>query len=127
LDAPWLRQHNPKIDWHCDRLKSRLENHLDTIQSTIALDATPEVSKATVLPKEYNDFTDVFEKSILDRLPSHRQYDCTIDIEPGKQPPFGPIYPLSEPQSTVLREFIDENRAKKFISESTSPVDKRRY
>jgi hypothetical protein len=68
------------------------------------------------------DFSAVFDKSILDSLPPHRNYDCAIELEPGKQPPFGPIYPLSEPEAAALRAFIDENLPKGFISESSSPA-----
>jgi hypothetical protein len=64
----------------------------------------------------------LFDKSILDSLPPHRHYDCAIDLEAGKQPPFGPIYPLSEPEAAALREFLAENLPKGFISESTSPA-----
>ena len=65
---------------------------------------------------------DVFDKALLDELPPHRSYDCAIEHEPGKRPPFGPIYPLSEPEAAALRQFLDENLPKGFISESSSPA-----
>ena len=64
----------------------------------------------------------MFDKSVLDSLPPHRHYDCAIDLKPGRQPPFGPIYPLSEPDSAALREFLDENLPKSFVTESSSPA-----
>jgi len=43
---------------------------------------------------QYNKFGDVFEKKNVDILPKYRPYDCTIDLQNGAQPPFGPIYNL---------------------------------
>jgi len=43
-------------------------------------------------------------------------------LEPGKQPLFGPIYNLSEPELKTLKEYIDENLAKGFIQPSKSPA-----
>lgn len=74
------------------------------------------------LPEQYKDFLDVFEKKNADTLPEHRPYDCTIDLEPGTEPPFGPIYKLSQTELTALREYIDENLAKNFIQHSKSPA-----
>ncbi len=48
------------------------------------------------LPEKYKDFVDVFEKINADQLPTHRPYDCLIDLEEGHSPPFGPIYGLLE-------------------------------
>ncbi len=54
------------------------------------------------LPERYKDFVDVFEKINADQLPTHRPYDCPIDLEEGHSPPFGPIYGLSEPELKTL-------------------------
>ena len=74
------------------------------------------------LPLEYADFAEVFSKVEADQLPPHREYDCPIDLVDGKVPPFGPIYPLSEPELQALREYLDENLAKGFIVPSKSPA-----
>ena len=65
---------------------------------------------------------DVSDKAILDKLTPHRSYDCAIEFEPGKQLPFGLIYPLSEPEAAELRQFLDENLPTGFISEYSSAV-----
>ena len=52
----------------------------------------------------------------------HRPYDCNIELIPDKQPPFGPIYNLSQSELQHLREYIDENLAKGFIEHSKSPA-----
>jgi hypothetical protein len=38
------------------------------------------------LPLKYKDFSNVFEKKNVDRLPDHRLYDCPIDLEDGDSP-----------------------------------------
>jgi hypothetical protein len=43
-------------------------------------------------------------------------YDCAIELHDGVQPPFGPIYNLSQTELAVLREYI----AKNFIRHSKS-------
>ena len=74
------------------------------------------------LPAQYEEFRDVFEKKNADTLPQHRPYDCGIELQEGAQPPFGPIYSLSQNELAALREYLDENLAKNFIRHSKSPA-----
>ena len=76
----------------------------------------------TVIPEQYWEFQDVFEKKNADILPEHRPYDCSIDLQDGAQPPFGPIYNLSQNELSALREYLDKNLAKNFIRHSKSPA-----
>jgi len=55
------------------------------------------------IPPEYHDFLDVFSKSKANKLPDHNPaYNHHINLEEGKQPPFGPIYSLSKVESAAL-------------------------
>ena len=56
-------------------------------------------------------------------LPKHQPWDHEIELEPGKEPTFGPIYALSEKELSVLREYLEENLKKGFIRESKLLVD----
>ena len=76
----------------------------------------------TLLPTKYLEFSDVFNKSKASTLPDHRPYDCPIDLQPGKEPPWGPIYNLSPSELNALREYIDEHLANGFIRHSKSPA-----
>jgi hypothetical protein len=67
------------------------------------------------IPIQYHDFKDVFEKKNADILQEHRPYDCAIELQDGAQPPFGPIYNLSQTELVALREYIDKNLSKNFI------------
>ena len=72
--------------------------------------------------EQYQEFQDVFEKKNVDTLPKHRSYDCSIDLQEGTQPPFGPIYSLSQNELIEFKEYIEENLAKNFIQHSKSPA-----
>ena len=61
-------------------------------------------------------------KKNADILPQHRPYDCAIELQEGAQPPFGPIYSLSQNELAELRTYIDENLSKNFNRHSKSPA-----
>lgn len=76
----------------------------------------------SIIPQHYHQYLDVFSKEGADTLPQHRLFDHTIPLQPGTQPPYGPIYSLSEPELKALREYLDENLSKGFIRPSSSPA-----
>jgi len=47
------------------------------------------------LPTQYRDFVRILGKEAQAALPAHGEQDMTIDLEPGKQPPSGKLYPMS--------------------------------
>jgi hypothetical protein len=48
------------------------------------------------LPAKYHWFGEIFRDKEVEALAPHRgQHDIHIELEPGKSPPFGPIYSLS--------------------------------
>jgi hypothetical protein len=51
----------------------------------------------------------VFEKKNAYTLPKHQPYDYTINIVERAQPPFGPIYNLSQNELVALCEYLDES------------------
>lgn len=75
-----------------------------------------------VIPSEYHDLLSAFSKAKADVLPPHRPYDLSIDLEPGKQPPYGPLYSLSAIELQALSTWLDENLSKGFIRASQSPA-----
>jgi hypothetical protein len=74
------------------------------------------------LPEKLLEYADVFTPQNAEKLPPHRSTDLSIDLMPGKEPPYGPIYPLSIKELAALREFLEENLKKGFIQESKSPA-----
>jgi hypothetical protein len=71
----------------------------------------------------YRQYAWMFEEELSAKaLPKHQPWDCKIKLEEGKEPPFRPIYQLSEKELKILREYIQENLAKGFIKKSESPA-----
>ena len=79
-------------------------------------------AKAIELPSQYSEFEDVFDPAEADILPKHGPYDHAIELEEGKEPPFGPVYNMSVTELDALREYVDEMLAKGFIRPSKSPA-----
>ena len=67
-----------------------------------------EGSAESKLLHKYKEFAGFFDKVKAGTLPEHRPYDCPIDLQPGKEPPWGPIYNTSPIELEVLQEYIDK-------------------
>ena len=72
------------------------------------------------LPEEYHDYLDLFRPCTAEKLAPRRTFDYAIDIKPDQQPPWGPIYPLSEKQLKALRTSLDDMLKQGKISRSKS-------
>jgi hypothetical protein len=77
---------------------------------------------ANCLPERYRRWASVFSEEEINRLPDHTEYDHKIQLVDGAQPPFGPIYPLSEKELQALREYLRKELAAGKIRESKSPA-----
>ena len=81
--------------------------------------------KITILDRlleVYRDYLDLFRPSTGEKLAPRRTFDHAIDIKPDQQPPWGPIYPLSEKQLKAVRIYLDDMLAQGKISRSKSPA-----
>jgi hypothetical protein len=56
-------------------------------------------------------------------LPAAGGVYYAIELEEGKDPPYGPLYFLSRTQLDILREYIEDAIAKDWIQRSTSPAE----
>ena len=74
------------------------------------------------LPEAYHDYLDLFRPSTAEKLAPRRTFDHANDIKPDQQPPWGPIYPLSEKQLKALRTYLDDMLAQGKISRIKSPA-----
>ena len=81
-----------------------------------------EEPKIEEIPHQYQDLAIVFSKKEADKLPPHRLTDCKIVLEKDATLHYGPIYPLTEEESQVLKDYIKENLEKGFIRPSESPA-----
>ena len=114
------------LDSDSDLISDNFDNSTQLICSldaeTLISEPSEKKSLEEAIPKEYHDFLDVFSKESADKLPPHRPYDHKIPLHPNTQPPFGPIYSLSEPELKALKDYIKENLEKGFIRSSSSPA-----
>ena len=74
------------------------------------------------IPRDYEKYFHLFSEKTAAKLPPHQNFDHAIDIIEGKQPPFGPIYSLSQKALEVLREYLDRMIAQGKIQPSKSPA-----
>jgi len=58
----------------------------------------------------------------MDALPEHQPWDHEISLKEGFTPPNLPLRQMSASDAQILRKYIDDNLAREFIRESTSPA-----
>ncbi|KAJ3500263.1 hypothetical protein NMY22_g19316 [Coprinellus aureogranulatus] len=82
---------------------------------------SPPPTSTPFIPDKYMPWADsVFSTTAVDALPPHRPYDIAIELEEGKDPPFGPMYRLTQDEMKALSTYIEDNLKKGFIRRSTS-------
>ena len=68
------------------------------------------------IPDKYSNFTDVFSKEKALVLPERTKLnEHAIDLEDGKQPPYGPIYSLGPVELETLKTYIETHLKTGFI------------
>ncbi len=72
------------------------------------------------LPEELREFSDTFSNDQASILPAFKQGDHAIEIEDGKEPPYGPLYNLSQTELSELRRYLEDSLQKGWIRHSTS-------
>ena len=78
--------------------------------------------QANKLSNSLYNFLDIFLASNTKKLVLYCNINLAIKLQPGKEPLYGLIYPLSQTKLAALRDFLEENLAKGFIQESKSPT-----
>jgi hypothetical protein len=139
LGVPWLKQHNPYIDWaqeevslsYCacertgtpQRREKLSQGRREVCATSTEPDDLAQASSPTSIPVEYKEYEQLFREGPKDEaLPKHQPWDHVIPLVEGKSPPFGPIYQMSADELKLLKEYIDDNLKKGFIRPSKSPA-----
>ncbi|SCZ91750.1 BZ3500_MvSof-1268-A1-R1_Chr5-1g07649 [Microbotryum saponariae] len=136
LGTPWLRLFNPSINWadntltfSCSQCTLGHPTSVDVgLQGLPLVHSAPDLALDVALAS-----SDAFDQILVDEpslglinrdpaLVLVLDLRGSLPIEDGKQPPFGPLYPLSEKELQALSTWIDENLSKGFIRPSTSPA-----
>ncbi|GIZ39172.1 hypothetical protein CKM354_000256300 [Cercospora kikuchii] len=175
LGIPWLRKHNPIIDWRrgvlrfeqCDCVididpmqrqsslidEARRQINEMTLQSPGATkrssptrtvthdgkennqvtrtDGSNAPSKDTAsepdIPKEYQKWAKLFEEvEDITALPKHQTWDHRINLKPGTEPPFVPLFKKSEhalqEEDKWLRKMLAKGWIRKSRSSAGAPI-----
>ena len=84
-------------------------------------DASSEANKNEHLSEVLKKYQDVFPDELPSGPPPERGLAHKIDLEPGAQATFGPVYRLSTEEADVLKKQLEELEQKGFIRPSLSP------
>lgn len=99
-------------------LKAKMLIHANQEAQIVLLEA-----KKVTIPAIYLDFTNLFSKKLAAELLERSDINKhSIIIEPGKQPPYGPIYNLDLVKLGILKAYIKTNLANNFIWPSKLPT-----
>jgi hypothetical protein len=125
LGLPWLEKENPQIDWKKQTVSIPSGNpNVEYLAAMAREAAREEFPKGEVLchvPQEYRHFLKIFNEP-KEYKPQHHPWDHEINLEPGKEPRWGPIYRLTEEETIILEKQIDEGLKKGWMRESSSPA-----
>ena len=128
LGHPWLRLHNPSLEWTSGKV-SAWSTHclLNCLRSAsapaaVAPQPVPEPPDLRLVPQDYHDLGPVFSKQHALSLPPHRPYDCAIDLLPGSSLPSSRLFNLSRPEREAMEVYIRDSLAAGLIRPSSSPV-----
>jgi hypothetical protein len=135
LGMPWFEENNPIVDWANKKWRYNYDFNFDIIgpkklekvlQSRVAYALMPKqlqqsAGDTPAIPQEYLEYQDVFSEQRADELPPTDGKTHAIDIG-GAEPPYGPIYALSEVELKALREYLDSSLKKGWIRRSVSPA-----
>ncbi|KAJ1303140.1 hypothetical protein OPQ81_011341 [Rhizoctonia solani] len=82
----------------------------------------PSIPEGVKIPLEFQTVHRVFGDRFFTTLPEHRHYNCAIDLEEGKEVPYGPIYSMTPLETNALMECLDSELATGKIRPITSPA-----
>lgn len=122
LGIPWLKRHNPHIDWATATIRSWSAHcHAHCLQSAVpprTVNTAPpqEENDLTKVPSEYHNLKEVFSKTSANTFPPHRPYDCAIDLHPGASLPTKWLYNFSKPEREAMESYITNSVGSRFDS-----------
>jgi hypothetical protein len=91
------------------------------VATDLAIQAGEQQTDAK-LPKEYQDFAQLFSNEAANRFPPSREWDHAINLKPGAPDALVcKVYPMTRDEDTALEKFLKEMVAKGYIRPSKSP------
>lgn len=121
LGYPWLRLHNPQIDWLTEDITFESEFCLmnclgsqreSALVGPVQIESEfPDLSKMATC---YHDLKEVFNKTKATSLLTHRPYDCTIDL--------AHLLPRDIYIPLAMKEYIQSSLKAGIIRPASSPA-----
>ena len=91
-----------------------------------SLQAKPEKKMSEMVPQQFHQYLDIFEKKPSERMPLRKTWDHAIDLNENFVPRKAKLYPCSPIERAEIDAFIDDQLAKGYIrpskSDQTSPI-----
>lgn len=149
LGLPWIDAHNPKMNFARRRTLFRGVKDAEkpkfqkiAVEDAEEFDATIRSPSTDVyacsvnfvgqgdlprpivaqLPDRYADYADLGGEGEASALPDPGPQDLAITLEEGHQPPFQPLYNLSQVELDILRKYLAEYLQRGWIRRSKSPA-----
>ncbi|ESK81521.1 hypothetical protein Moror_15671 [Moniliophthora roreri MCA 2997] len=144
LGLPWLRYHNPMINWETGEIQfplrrkiriKRFKGVLDNSEPEVLIGAKITASQEMahqqqttkkdineLIPSYLLGYHDRFEKGKAERFPPSRTYDHAIDLKADFVPRNCKLYLLSPAEQAEQDKFLEENLRKGYIRKSKSPM-----
>jgi hypothetical protein len=142
LGFPWLEEYNPRINWKEGTVEGQplhISTAHDNLQYLLAkkLAQNLQINKASIsqewanreqrhqaeveIPNKYKEYKDVFSEEGAKHFPPERPEDLEIKLEEGAPKTINcGTFNLAEDESKAMKDFLDENLAKGYISRSNS-------
>uniref|UniRef100_A0A0W0FG00 Putative reverse transcriptase-rnase h-integrase n=1 Tax=Moniliophthora roreri TaxID=221103 RepID=A0A0W0FG00_MONRR len=144
LGLPWLRHHNPHIDWktgeirflprrklQIKRFKGVLDNSKPEVLIGAKITASQEMAHQQqqvkkdideLIPKYLYSYRDYFKKKKAECFPPSQTYDHAIELKPDFVPRNCKLYLLSPKEQEEQDKFLEENLWKGYIRKLKSPM-----
>lgn len=91
-------------------IQVRLDSPSTERPKVYAAQAQPQAQPTLLAYLE--DYADVFSVENASMLPAHGKLDHAIDVTPNSDPPYRPLYNLSQNELAVLRGYLEESTNK---------------
>jgi hypothetical protein len=143
LGYPFLEAANPEINWKEGTMEGTVilltaKSHQEqltggtqpiwlaktTTATQLAMNATPKKKREwhEFVPSQYHKFKKAFLESASERFPKRKKWDHAIDLKEDAPASLDcRVYPLSQEEKKVQKEFIETNMRLGRIRRSKSP------
>ena len=91
-------------------------------EGRICREEDPNQVLVNKVPQYYKQYWNLFLSSTTEKLGPRRTFDHAIDLKPGAEPPWGPIYPMLAYQLDTLDKYLKEMLKQDKITHSQSPA-----